>query len=195
MSRGQQLFSKGECSLEGCFKPAYCKSYCKAHYNKLWLYGDVRYNGRLSRRKPIEYRIDQHTNCFECTSHVIDVNGYVEYQFNSKKVRIHRYIYEECFGEIPAGKVIRHTCDNRACINPEHLIIGTHLDNMADMTSRGRQCKGEASPNAKLTESDVREIRKLLEQGETQTDIAKRFNVSRTVIRGIKLGNIWTHVN
>jgi DNA-binding transcriptional regulator YiaG len=182
-----------ECSLVGCSKPSYCKRLCKAHYNKQWLYGDVRYNGRLHRRKHLEFR-ETSDGCFECTSHTSNRGGYTEYHFNGKKYVLHRYIYEECFGEIPDNMIVRHKCDNRLCINPEHLELGTHLENMKDMTDRKRQCRGENSPFAKLTEKDIPEIRKMLQDGIKMTDIAKRYNVSRSTISNIKRRKTWTHI-
>jgi hypothetical protein len=182
------------CELTGCSKPSYCKGLCKAHYNKQWLHGDVRYNGRLLRRKPIEYKITEY-GCFESVSHSVNWCGYAEYHFNGKKYMLHRYIYEECFGLIPKGMIVRHKCDNRLCINPEHLELGTHTDNMEDMTKRERQCRGENSPFAKLTEKDIPVIRELLREGIKTTEIAKKFNVSRAAISSIKHNKTWTHVS
>lgn len=57
------------------------------------------------------------------------------------RLRAHRFIYETLVGEIPEGMLVRHTCDNRVCINPDHLIIGTAADNSQDMVSRNRQAR------------------------------------------------------
>ena len=57
------------------------------------------------------------------------------------RLRAHRFIYETLIGPIPEGKVVRHSCDNRACINPEHLLLGTSYDNSQDMVSRNRQAR------------------------------------------------------
>lgn len=183
-----------ECSLAGCYRESYCRRLCKPHYNKQWAHGDVRHNGRLYRRKPIKYSIND-KGCFECYSHAPNAFGYPEYHFNNKKTTVHRYIYEECFGYVDKGLFILHSCDNRRCINPEHLRVGTHLENMKDMTARGRQCKGSDSPHAKLTEVDIVEIRSLIEKKKSDTEIARKFNVSRTTIGYIRRGKTWTHVN
>lgn len=182
------------CKLVGCFKSSYCKDLCKAHYNKLREYGDVRHNGRLSRRKPIRFRVSA-DGCFECTSHLLNSSGYPEYHFNGKKTTVYKYIYEECFGHVEDGKIVRHKCDNRLCINPEHLLVGTHIDNMRDMTSRNRQCKGVDSPFAKLNEKDVKKIRELFDEDLSNTKIADLFNVSRTTIYYIRKGKTWRHVS
>jgi len=77
----------------------------------------------------------------------------------------HRKVHHEATGEWP--EVVRHTCDNARCINPNHLLSGSHLDNMQDMRERGRQGpvrgaagkQGEASPSCKLTDVQVRYVR------------------------------------
>lgn len=182
-----------ECKLVGCKEQSYSKDLCKKHYNKQWLYGDARMNGRLYRRKTIDYNITS-LGCFECTSHVVNRGGYTEYHFNNRKYLLHRYVYEECFGEIPEGMIVRHKCDNRLCINPEHLELGTHQDNMKDMVNRDRQCRGEKSPFAKLSEKDIPDIRILLQNGVTQSEIALKYNVSRTTVGYIKRNKTWSHV-
>ena len=85
-------------------------------------------------------RIDfiEKDGCFVCTSHKYSATGYPVIRSCGKLSTVARYIYEECFGFIPQGLLLRHKCDNRQCINPEHLELGTHYDNMHDMISRGR---------------------------------------------------------
>jgi hypothetical protein len=126
-----------ECSATGCFKTAFCKGLCKMHYNRQWKHGDIRYNGRINRRKPITYDIDS-DGCFKCTSHAKRKDGYISYQYNRRMIPLHRYIYEQCFGVLDNSLVVMHTCDVRDCINPEHLKEGTPLDNFNDMVSKKR---------------------------------------------------------
>ncbi len=77
---------------------------------------------------------ENENGCWICTSHKTTGIGYIR-KGNST---MHRFIYEEMFGEIPKGMVVMHTCDNRKCINPEHLKLGTHHDNNQDMANKGR---------------------------------------------------------
>ena len=85
------------------------------------------------------------------------------------RLRAHRFIYETLIGEIPAGKVVRHSCDNRACINPEHLLLGTSYDNSQDMISRNRQSRvGKPATNA----GELAEALFLKERGYTLAEIA-----------------------
>lgn len=132
----------------------------------------------------------------------------------------HRAAYENAHGPIPPGMVVRHRCDNPPCCNPAHLVLGTHAENMADMVARGRQCKGarkaaimrkvaargnrhgfrrhpeacargERSGHAKLTETDVRAIRRAT---GTQSEIARRYGVSQTTVSEILRRQIWKHL-
>jgi len=149
------------------------------------------------RRKEIAWIVDQN-GCHICTSHVRDTNGYPTFcraEFDGRKhIRIHRYIWVIRFGPIPKGMCICHTCDNRACINPDHLFIGTQADNMRDCEAKGRhpylgKC-GEDHLMAKLTFYEVQKIRKMI-GATTQKEIAQMFNVSPMAISDIKRGVRW----
>ncbi len=94
----------------------------------------------------------------------------------------------------PAELMVCHSCDNRACINPAHLFTGTHQDNIADMISKGRQCRGKDKHSAKLTEQDVLAIRAEYRNGAWPSALAKRYGVaSRTIKRTVK-GLKWKHL-
>lgn len=96
--------------------------------------------------------------------------------------RAHRVAWEREHGPIPQGLCVLHRCDNRACVNPEHLFLGTQLDNIADREAKGR---GVPPPSRKkLTDADVAEMRRLYRRydrsgGWTQARLAERFGVSR----------------
>lgn len=113
-----------------------------------------------------------------------------------KSFYAHRLAYAEVHGEIPPGMLVCHRCDNRACVNVEHLFLGTHLDNNRDRAAKGRGAKfnGSAHPNAKLTEQDIPRIRELLKTSYSQTEIGKMFGVGQDTISLIKHGKTWTHV-
>ena len=96
-----------------------------------------------------------------------------------------------------ADKVVRHTCDNRACVNPEHLVLGTPADNIRDQIERGRFRKtgrGETAPHVKLTEDQVREIRALRQSGVSVIALAKQFNLSRGYVYTILDKTTWSHI-
>ncbi|WP_165365573.1 HNH endonuclease [Bacillus albus] len=105
-----------------------------------------------------------------------------------------RFIYKECFGEIPDDLMVRHKCDNPKCINPEHLELGTQQDNVNDMVERGRNAKGERNGSAKLSNSDIRQIKDLLSKNYTCAEISRMYGVARPSISSIKLNKTWRHV-
>ena len=124
-------------------------------------------------------------------------NGYTEHGYgriwvNVKNVQAHRHAYNLLKGDIPSGMVIRHLCNVKLCVNPDHLEIGTQQDNMDDMVKANRQAKGSKHGQAKLNEEQVKEIKELLLTGLSQQKIAERYKVSRECIKLIKSGKNWS---
>ena len=101
-----------------------------------------------------------------------------------KLVATHRFSYELAFGEIPNGKDVCHHCDNKVCVNPAHLFVGTRSDNMLDMYRKGRH------PFLKIDAKQYDEIMKRLAGGESQQRIADDFGVSQVQVSRFKLGKI-----
>jgi DNA-directed RNA polymerase specialized sigma24 family protein len=98
---------------------------------------------------------------------------------NPRMRRAHRVAYELTHGKIPAGLVVRHKCDVRACCNPAHLELGTMADNSRDMVERGRSGVGERNANARLTDAESAEIvHRYMQGGVSYTDLAAEFGVS-----------------
>lgn len=122
------------------------------------------------------------------------VRGYGEMLSNNKKYLAHRASYETFVGEIPKGMYVCHRCDNVYCVNPNHLFLGTQKDNLQDMAKKGRSTVGSKNPMAKLTEEQVKDIKKCLSLNCSDTEIGKEFNVSRSAIQLIKQGKRWSHV-
>lgn len=111
----------------------------------------------------------------------------------SSKRGAHQVSYEAYNGLIPKGQVVRHTCDNPLCINPDHLILGTQADNVADREARGRRkdINGEMIGTSKLTAAQVYEIRasKL-----SCSKLAEIYGVDKSNISSIKTGKSWKHL-
>ncbi len=109
--------------------------------------------------------------------------------------KAHRFSYRLFKGDIPAGEEIMHSCDVRCCVNPAHLSVGTHAENIADMVGKGRQrggiSKGENNPMARLTSEQVAEIRQRKAGGEKQIDLSRHFEVSPMTISRIVRGEAW----
>jgi hypothetical protein len=148
---------------------------------------------------PIFERIESHIvskdGCYLTDLH-LDDDGYPQIRINGKTKRLSRVMYELNYGQIPEGKLICHRCDNPACVNPNHLFLGTHQENMNDMKSKKRQAfqKGSQNGQAKLNEEKVLEIKQLLAEKKTNKEIAEKFGVSQHHISGIKIGRCWSHV-
>ena len=135
-------------------------------------------------------------------------NGYGRILLGEGRVfYAHRASWTLHFGEVPAGLFVCHCCDNRSCVRPDHLFLGTHEDNMRDMVAkdRGRRVPpvlsrapvkspatcGERNPHAKLTADKVREIRALLASGVRLAAIAARFEVSKMTVSDIRRNQTW----
>jgi len=138
-------------------------------------------------------KVNKTESCWLWTGHC-NYDNYGEFCFNSKTVGAHRYSYILHNGEIAKGLVVRHTCDNPPCVNPNHLFIGTHQDNMNDMVERNRQAKGVKNGRSKLSEDDVREIRIFREFGFTQRELGKMYGVSHILIGFIVRKETWSHI-
>ena len=157
-------------------------------------------NGKYKNNKDITYnevyKVDYlDTPCHECTSHSIGTHGYPEKDSNGRRGIMARYIYEHYTNVIIPNNVhLMHLCDNKLCINPLHLTIGTRQDNINDCVAKGRHARGSVNGHAKLTEEQVKEIRIKNNKGYSNEDLAKEYKVSNSVISEIKTYKSWKHV-
>lgn len=119
-------------------------------------------------------------------------NGYGRAHVSGVGARgAHRIAYELTVGEIPEGLVVMHRCDNRACVRPDHLMLGTPAENMRDMVEKGRSLRGQLNLQSKLDEQRVREIRTALAAGETKAAVARRERVSEAAVWSVATGRAW----
>ena len=105
--------------------------------------------------------------------------------------RAHRVAYILTYGEIPKGLSVRHTCDNKLCCNPKHLVLGSHKDNMRDMTERNRQAKGEKQGSSKLSSVQVLAI---YFDPRPLEIIAELYHIKKCHVYKIKRKWTWKHV-
>lgn len=118
--------------------------------------------------------------------------GHGRFKVRSYKcIGTHRFAYIIAHGDIPTGMVVRHTCDNPACCNPRHLMLGEHSDNVADRVTRGRSATGERNGRAKLTRQQVEVIRQRRVSGETYSALGREYGVDPSTVRLAAIGHNW----
>lgn len=124
-----------------------------------------------------------------------DAKGYGVIIIGRKTQKAHRIAWALWNDKTPpAGLVVMHTCDNRACCNPHHLTLATQAENMADCFTKNRHAKGEKINTAKLTEDQVKEIRRRFDAKENRTKLAREFNISHRHLYDIGNRTRWTHL-
>lgn len=112
-------------------------------------------------------------------------NGYGHLSCDGENVLAHRQAYLLFCGAIPSGMDVCHTCDNRNCVNPDHLFLGTRQDNMSDCKAKGRTSGGRRKH---LKENTVQEIRRRLDAGHSPQRIATQMDVNYGTVTAIKRG-------
>lgn len=124
--------------------------------------------------------------------------GYGVHGLDNKAVLAHRRAWELYRGPIPAGLWVLHHCDVPACVNPDHLFVGTQTENNADMDRKGRRrhgvLAGEAHGRALVTEDQVRDIRRLSAEGVSYKTLAERYGLAKTSVSHIVKRVNWRHV-
>ncbi len=133
--------------------------------------------------------------CWEWTAHR-NSWGYGRFRCGKRLWLAPRFQWVLCRGRIPRGKLVLHNCDNPGCVNPNHLWLGTNMDNSKDKIAKGRDrpLRGVANGRAILTESDVREIRSLAEDGVSIREMAEHYDVGESTIGYITTRRSWAHI-
>lgn len=134
------------CSVPGCAGRYYAKGYCGKHYQRVAKYGHPNEGGKWNHGPP-EQRFWHHVDkgdldeCWEWKGTLFHSTGYGALTYGSRgqsMMAAHRLSFEVHHGKIPDGMVVMHACDNPKCVNPNHLNVGTHADNVADKMAKGR---------------------------------------------------------
>ena len=132
--------------------------------------------------------------CWEWTAYRMK-GGYGQFSLRGKVLLAHRVsLHLAGVLELDSNELVCHHCDNRGCVNPLHLYVGTYSENMKDMVSRKRSAVGESHSQVKLTEESVLEIRRRKSDGASQVSIASAFGVSCAIVSCIVNRKNWTHI-
>jgi hypothetical protein len=187
------------CLVDDCMKPRTHRGFCAAHYSKMRKYGDPlivkqkQLHG-LSLLERWDAYVERSTGCWEWSGYR-DPNGYGRLNIGNRPILAHRISWEIHHGPITPDQHVCHRCDNPSCVRPEHLFLGDQVRNMADKMAKKRHrygvSRGEAHGCSKITAEQVQEIRAA--EG-TNTEIAKRFQLSRTQTRDIRSRKSWRHL-
>lgn len=185
-----------KCVVPGCSNKHSARGYCKPHYD------EALRNGRISviqvkglslkDRLALRSRIAEGTGCVEWQGSK-DRDGYGLIGVGGSLVGTHRVAWEIENGPVPDGLNVLHKCDNPSCVNPEHLFVGTQLENVKDMMEKNRLAsrKGVRNSSAKVTEEVVKAIRS---DSRPSKQIAGAYGLNRNTVWLIKSGRSWSHV-
>lgn len=139
--------------------------------------------------------VEKGPNCWTWTASKMN-SGYGQFSIAGTMRQAHRAAYELLVGPIPQGMLILHDCDNKLCVNPAHLRIGTHSENIKDAYARRLRSKpdvsGEKHPRASITKTDAKRMRLLRESGLTVTAIAALFGVKRSLVSDVVTNRSWS---
>jgi len=190
------------CEVDGCDARRKARGMCGKHDNRLRKWGDVNFVPKR-RGCPANFptRVVNNEERFwslvvkgdQCWiwAGLLSKQGYGMWSMKGKNVRAHRYAFFLANGRY-AYPMTLHSCDVKACVNPDHLREGTHRDNTNDAMLRKRMSAGERHHWAKLTEADVVIIR---ESRDTKANLARHFNVSKSAITSILCYKTWRHLD
>lgn len=181
------------CSIENCLNKHKAKGFCQHHYSQFRYSGYVKTSFLYIWEDPPRFwakaKILTPNLCWDWSS-TLFTNGYGKAKFlidGEFSYIAHRIAYFLHYGENPGKLNVCHKCDNPRCVNPHHLFLGTHQENIADKVTKNRA-------GFKLDAVKVSAIKKRLAQGEIQAHLAKEFGVCASTILQIKHGRMWKHI-
>lgn len=141
-------------------------------------------------------KVNKDGDCWNWTA-ATRSTGYGCLKVARRLISAHRFSFVLHFGDVPEGKIVCHSCDNRLCVRPEHLFAGTPHANVVDMDSKGRSNRphGEKCGASKLTEVKVEEFFFLRSMGFSNRKIAALAGVNPSTVNSVMSGKTWKHVS
>lgn len=194
-----------KCKIENCVRESHTRGWCATHYRRVMRNGNANESTPfVGKAKSIEKRLDEKSTYVPfCGCRLwfgaSVPRGYGVTHFNGRQQYAHRVAWQLAYGPIPDGLLVLHTCDVPACINSNHLFLGTDADNTADKVKKGRcnPARGEQAGNAKLTVEIVREIRSIYKPYDpvfSGVALADRFGVSSEAAYAAATGRTWRNI-
>lgn len=189
-------FMRFKSHVDKGFKTSFCSNLCRSQYHGLPLAarGARAAKMRATAIDRFWQRVDKRGpgECWEWTA-LRQKRGYGIVSWHGKLMLAHRVALNLSDGDFDSPLHVCHSCDNPPCCNPAHLWRGTDLDNSHDAATKGRLVtqRGEASARAKLTIAAVKDIRSSTERG---VDLARKYNVTKSLIGHIRKNRAWRHI-
>ena len=195
LKSGPKPKPKVECAAEGCKKVSSAGGFCMPHYRRNARYGNP-LGGRTAQGEPLNWIRENATHEGEgCLIWPFsDLPGYHSVKVPGGYTKAHREMCRVAHGRPPKGAYALHSCHNRSCVNPNHLRWGTARENAQDAVDAGRNSKGSEHTSAKLNESQVREIRKRWNMGQSLSQIAADYPAQKGTIWLAATRKTWRHV-
>lgn len=197
-----RAYGTKHCSVEGCDKPHHALGLCRTHHSRAeaCIPLDVPVRRKTPPRLEREQSLSLHSEpnnsgCIIWTGPIVS-GGYGAMSVNGDQQLAHRAAWEVSSGQaIPDGMVIRHSCDNPPCVNPEHLSLGSYADNSRDMVKRKRNKYGERVHTAVLKEEEVLKLRRLSDDGWSYNMLAEKFGISKSTVYAVVKRKSWKHLH
>jgi len=184
---------KQTCAI--CSNVHYSHGFCRTHYVEKRDSGELKirpylFGKSLAERIRLGSEPDPQTGCWNWARAKVNT-GYGQIRYGDKLLLAHRASYLATHGEIDDDLDVCHRCDNRLCVNPAHLFLGTDQDNSDDKLSKEREARGEGHGMSLLTNDDIIKIRS---DPRGNTAVAREYNVSQGCISMIRSRKRWKHV-